>query len=83
MKKILSFMIAAMSIFMLFGCSQQQEEPFRLHIIANSDDDFDQQVKLKVRDRILEYAGEEMAECKSEKEAEKYVTEHIDEIIMR
>ena len=81
MKKILSFMIAAMSIFMLFGCSQQQKEPFRLHILANRDDDFDQQVKLKVRDRILEYAGEEMAECKSEKEAEKYVTEHIDEIV--
>ena len=27
----------------------------RLHIIANSDSDFDQEVKLKVRDAVLDY----------------------------
>ncbi len=30
---------------------------FRLHIIANSDSDFDQKLKLSVRDRILKDAG--------------------------
>lgn len=35
----------------------------RLHIIANSDSDCDQQLKLAVRDRILERFGELFSEC--------------------
>ncbi len=34
-------------------CSDIRERVFRLHILANSDSEYDQQLKLKVRDRLL------------------------------
>ena len=48
-----------------------QDNLIRLHIIAESDDDADQNVKLKVRDAILKNVGEKMSvsdkdECKTE-----------------
>lgn len=39
-------------------CKAISKEVFRLHILANSDSDEDQALKLKVRDRILEETGE-------------------------
>lgn len=48
--------------FSLMGFGQDVEEirenVLRLHILANSDSDEDQQLKLKVRDRLLEVGGE-------------------------
>lgn len=32
-----------------------QKSVFRLHVIANSDEDFDQNLKYKVRDKVIEY----------------------------
>lgn len=32
-----------------------QDSVFRLHVIANSDEDFDQNLKYKVRDNVIEY----------------------------
>ena len=53
--------IAAIS-FSLMGFGQDVEEirenVLRLHILANSDSEEDQQLKLKVRDRLLEVGGE-------------------------
>ena len=37
-------------------CGQVREEVLRLHILANSDSEADQAVKLKVRDAVLEEA---------------------------
>lgn len=39
----------------------------RLHILANSDSEYDQKVKLAVRDRILERAGAEFYQAKNRK----------------
>ena len=36
-------------------CKEISNEVFRLHILANSDAEFDQELKLKVRDKVLEY----------------------------
>ncbi|MGN1138460.1 MAG: stage II sporulation protein R [Ruminococcus sp.] len=36
-------------------CSSVSDEVFRLHILANSDSDRDQSLKLKVRDAVLDY----------------------------
>ncbi len=38
-------------------CEAVREHTFRLHVVANSDSDADQQVKLAVRDAVLEKAG--------------------------
>lgn len=54
------------------------DEVFRLHILANSNSEADQQLKLKVRDEIL-IAGEELFKgCTSVEEAIKVCTENLD-----
>ena len=40
-------------------CKGIREEVLRLHVIANSDEDYDQELKLKVRDAVLS-SGEEV-----------------------
>ena len=40
------------------SCKGIREEILRLHVIANSDEDYDQQLKLKVRDSLLRCGGE-------------------------
>ena len=42
---------------------------FRLHVIANSDSKEDQELKLKVRDKLLEYMNSICASCSTKKEA--------------
>lgn len=49
--------------------TEVRSETLRLHIIANSDSDFDQALKLKVRDRILESTGELFSEVSGKTEA--------------
>jgi stage II sporulation protein R len=51
--------------------------PFRLHVIANSDSAADQQVKLMVRDAVLETTEEGILNSQSAKEAEEYISEHL------
>ena len=56
-------------------------EPFRLHILANSDSYADQQVKLKVRDAILEQTAEDFDGVFAESDAEIFAAEHMEELI--
>ncbi|MBE5821663.1 MAG: stage II sporulation protein R [Clostridiales bacterium] len=51
---------------------------FRLHIIANSDSEYDQQLKLEVRDNILQYLSNK--NFKSKKETIEYICSHLEEI---
>ena len=60
--------------------AQIKTDTLRLHIIANSDSDFDQKLKLKVRDRVLEYTGELFAEVSGKTEAEALAEYSSDEI---
>lgn len=52
----------------------------RLHIVANSDDIFDQQVKLLIRDAIIEEMGETLGNVESPEEAERTVRENLPRI---
>ena len=47
-----------------------QGQVLRLHILANSDEAFDQQIKLEVRDAILRELGEELSQSGDRDEAE-------------
>jgi stage II sporulation protein R len=69
MKKILknSFIILSLFIIFFFICAKSyatnissnlSQNIFRLHILANSNSDEDQNLKLKVRDSIVEYVKE-------------------------
>ena len=46
------------------------ENIIRLHVIANSDTEYDQELKLKVRDKVLEYASELLSDIKDKQTAE-------------
>lgn len=53
---------------------------FRLHILANSDSDPDQQLKLKVRDAVLENCSYIFEDAGSAEEAAAAAIEHMEEI---
>lgn len=54
------------------------ENIFRLHIIANSDTDEDQNLKLKVRDSIIEYMESLTQNCKTKDEVISIINSNID-----
>lgn len=52
----------------------------RLHVIANSDSVQDQQVKLLVRDRVLEVTEPLLAEADDQDEVRRILSEHLQQI---
>ena len=61
------------------------DEVFRFHVLANSDSEADQELKLKVRDGILSYMNNNIYDCKRESVkywAENNLTE-IEQIALR
>ncbi len=52
---------------------------FRLHVIANSDSDVDQNLKYIVRDNLLEYMNTLCANCTSKEEAITIANEHLED----
>ena len=50
-------------------CGQVRENSVRLHILANSDSENDQRLKLMVRDEILKEYGDIMGSCKNREDA--------------
>ncbi len=61
-------------------CKEISNEVFRLHILANSDAEFDQELKLKVRDKVLEYTESLFENSHSKEEAENAVSDNLQEI---
>lgn len=53
---------------------------FRLHILANSDSEEDQALKLKVRDGILDYMNEINKDSNSKSDTIENIENHLDEI---
>lgn len=49
----------------------------RFHVIANSDSFQDQQLKIQVRDAILDFLREPLAQCESREECEAAVLENL------
>lgn len=63
------------------SCREIKNEVLRLHIVANSDSDADQSLKLKVRDRVLDLEKELWKESKNKEEAIATVNENLDYIV--
>ena len=72
----LLLLIALLSILPIHSESLIYDEVLRLHVIANSDSDADQKLKLLVRDAILEETQKILKNVKSREEAEKIISEH-------
>ena len=62
------------------ACSDISDSVFRLHILANSDSEADQKLKLKVRDRLLEYSQTLFEQAKSKEEAEMLIANRLQEL---
>ena len=72
--KIFSVLVLAVSLYYMVGAfdgGSVYHDVLRLHVIANSDDKADQELKLEVRDRILEAYGTRLSgfSCKADAEA--------------
>lgn len=58
--------------------SNLSDSVFRLHIIANSDSSADQELKLKVRDKIIEYMNTLASNSSDKKDVISIVNNHLD-----
>lgn len=63
------------------GEEEIYDKTLRLHVIANSDSEEDQWLKLQVRDRILELMSATFNEAQNREEAVKLVEDHYDELL--
>lgn len=61
-------------------CKQISQSVLRLHILANSDSEEDQQLKLRVRDCILQETGSLFEVDGNLEQVEESAREHLDEI---
>ncbi len=62
------------------ACERVRGEVVRLHILANSDSEDDQRVKLLVRDALLEQGGELFSGEVKKENAEKCLSENADKL---
>jgi stage II sporulation protein R len=72
--------LAALTLAALCGACKA-EPPLRLHIIANSDSEDDQRIKMDVRDAVLLATEKGIESCGSEEEAEEYISENLEIIV--
>ncbi len=56
------------------------EELIRLHVVANSDSQEDQAIKLRVRDAVVESLRESMSDISDVEEAKAYIRENLPKI---
>ena len=77
---ISGFILSVLFSFLNFACRCESisDKVLRLHIMANSNSCKDQDLKLKVRDRILKDFGEEFSETEDLVSAEKITKENLD-----
>lgn len=63
-----------------YDCEEIRQQVLRLHVLANSDSEEDQQLKLKVRDAVIEKAAGIFDGIKEEDDAKTVAQEHLDEL---
>ena len=84
MKILLKSLCVGFIVTMLFAfipfegeCREISEQVFRVHILANSDSDEDQALKLKVRDAVLKKSEELLANTHSKEDAMNVTTQNL------
>ena len=87
MKKWTVAVFVCVALFLIVGLMPVHGEAkiydsvVRLHVLANSDSEEDQALKLEVRDAILEVTNPLLEDCSNRDEAEAVLREHLDEIV--
>ena len=84
MRKIMKWIGLALFIWSMFwgvellrDKAQLQERIVRLHVVANSDSEEDQTMKLKVRDAIVAYLNTSLAEFQDIDQVKAYLAENL------
>ncbi|GEM_PF-70524 len=72
---------AAYSIDAYRGMAKINDKVIRLHVIANSDTVFDQQLKYKVRNRVIDKFNSEFENITSKKDSENIIVQEINELM--
>ena len=67
-----------LSLLPIHGESEIYENVLRLHVVANSDSEVDQTLKLKVRDEVLKSTQELFIDCKTRDEAKEVLAKNLD-----
>ena len=86
MKKIVSLLVCLSVIFLIVGVlpihGEQEiyDSVIRLHVVANSDSEEDQELKLCVRDEIIDYVSSISSDCQSREQAQQIISENLDSI---
>ena len=88
MKKTFKIIVAVLSVSVLVfnvvsfasGCADVRRDVLRIHVVADSDSETDQRLKLMVRDAVLKKGGELFDGTVTADEAEKIITPRIDEL---
>lgn len=92
MKKIFVVFIFIISLLSFFGCTSSYknndienkelvyediaDKIIRFHVIANSDTEEDQQLKLEVRDAVIDYVYDKLKDSKNLEESRKFIIEN-------
>ena len=77
---VLALCVAVCNILPIHGEEKIYESVVRLHVLANSDSDEDQALKLRVRDAILSYVSPLVIDSKSREEAIEILGGELEEI---
>ena len=87
MKKMTVAVVCVLVIFLFLGLlpthgeTELYDKVLRLHVIANSDSEKDQALKLLVRDKIVALCNERLVDCKSREQAELLLFDMKDELL--
>lgn len=77
---VLSVFLSVMLLLPVHGEEGIYDRVIRLHVLANSDSDEDQAVKLLVRDAVTEYTDQLLCEVQTREASAKVLQAHLDEI---
>ncbi|MDI6600377.1 MAG: stage II sporulation protein R [Thermoanaerobacteraceae bacterium] len=88
MKWTATILVAIMIVVLLTGYILPEKDLqedlsyklLRFHVIANSDDVDDQQLKLKVRDEVIGYLNQYLASADSKEDAQRLISSKLDDI---
>lgn len=86
MKSVLIFCLFVLAGALVLGVlpthgeAEIYDSVIRLHVVANSDSEYDQALKLRVRDGVLDAASALVEGCDSKEQAERALREGIDDI---
>ncbi len=78
---VLCALMLVIGLFPVHGEAEIYDTVVRLHVLANSDSEADQALKLKVRDAVLDVTSPLLADCATQDEAREVLEGHTEEIL--